>query len=244
VPFEHVVIPDFFDKEYSEKVYDSFPKVDSTWFHYNNPIEKKYTFSKFSELTFFKELFDYLQSDYVLNILRNATGIENLEADPYLHGAGIHAYPRGGKLDCHLDYSIHPISGKERRLNLIIYLNKNWEDEYGGHLKLWDSTRSNETCISTSVFNTAILFRTSDESYHGVPELIKCPEGQYRKSINVYYVTPPREGATRRLKAEFFPAPGQPVDSRLSSLYTIRKNRLLTPKDLWPGWETDGDGYW
>ena len=61
------------------------------------------------------------------------TGISDLESDPYLHGAGLHAYPHNGKLDVHLDYSIHPVSGKERRVNLIIYLNKDWRDDYGGY---------------------------------------------------------------------------------------------------------------
>lgn len=96
------------------------------------------------------------------------------------------------------------------------------------------------------MWNTAILFRTSDISYHGLPEPIKCPEGIYRKSIAIYYVSKPRENLIERYKAEFFPKPNQYVNEKLNKLYNIRKERLITEEDLkeYPNWENDGNGYW
>jgi Rps23 Pro-64 3,4-dihydroxylase Tpa1-like proline 4-hydroxylase len=243
-PFEHVVINDFFKQDVSEKVLDNFPELDDSWSRYRNPIENKYSLNNFKENKFLNDVFNFLQGDYFIEILRKMTGIENLEADPYLHGSGLHAYPRGGKLDCHLDYSIHPISGKERRLNIIVYLNKNWKKEYGGHLTLWNASRTKECELISPIFNSAVIFRTSDISYHGLPNPITCPMGMTRKSIAIYYVSPPRPETLVRYKAEFFPLPEQSVDEKLLKLYNIRKNRVLTPEDLWPDWEKDGNGHW
>ena len=185
--------------------------------------------------------------DEVVALLRAITGIEDLEADPHLHGAGLHAYPRRGKLDMHLDYCIHPISGKERRCNLIVYLNQDWKTEYGGDLELWDEELTKKTNLISPSWNTAIIFKTNDISYHGLPRAISCPEGSFRKSLAVYYVSPKTPGALPRYKAEFHPTPEQqPCDERLQKLYKIRVNRRITPDDLadWPEWRTAGGEFW
>jgi Rps23 Pro-64 3,4-dihydroxylase Tpa1-like proline 4-hydroxylase len=121
-------------------------------------------------------------------MMSTITGISDLESDPYLHGAGLHAYPHNGKLDLYLDYIIHPVSGKERRVNLIIYLNKGWRDDYGGYLQLWNADMSECKSIITPSFNSAVLFRTTDISYHGIPYPLKCPLKEYRKSMTIYYI--------------------------------------------------------
>ena len=107
----------------------------------------------------------------------------------------MHALKRGGKLDMHLDYSIHPHLKLERRLNLIVYLNSGWKEEYGGHLALWDSEMKGCVVKAAPIFNRAVLFQTSDISYHGNPEVVQCPETMMRKSIALYYLTPPRPNA-------------------------------------------------
>ena len=193
-PFPNVEIDNFFKPKIAEILYRVFPKVtdNQKWVIYNNPIEKKYALTDFSNLQQFKDLFDVLQSDEFVDLIKKISGIENLEADPHLHGAGLHQHIPGGKLDMHLDYSIHPISGKERRVNLIIYFTKDWEPEFGGAIQLWNEDFSACEKKLSPCFNKAILFRTSDVSYHGLPLPIKCPEGNSRKSIAIYYVSDPR----------------------------------------------------
>jgi len=252
-PFEHVVIPNFFSADVLARLMAAFPPVEASiaapaWKHYDNPIEQKYALNDFTHpaLSDVKGVFDGLQTDATVALMRRITGIHDLETDPHLHGAGLHAYPKGGKLDVHLDYSIHPISGKERRLNLIVYLNRDWKEEYGGHLQLWDAELETCTELILPTLNTAVLFRTSDISYHGVPKPISCPEGMFRKSLAIYYVSPARANIPLRPKAEFSPLPWQPVDDRLRRLYDIRRTRLITADDLaeWPEWRTSGGGYW
>lgn len=247
-PFEHVVIDNFFEESYAETLHDAFPSLTQTnWNHYNNPIEQKYATNNFSELPVFQKLFQHLQAPATISFIQAITGYSNLESDPHLHGGGLHYHPRGGKLDMHLDYSIHPITQKERRVNLIVYMTKGWKEEWHGENQLWDEDFTQPVKKIFPSFNRAILFRTSDISYHGMPTPMMCPQEIGRKSIAIYYVSEPRPNATPRYKAQFRALPWQPIDDRLQKLYDIRVNRILTPDDLqqhYPGWESDGRGFW
>ncbi|CAF0847608.1 unnamed protein product [Adineta steineri] len=249
-PFPNVEIDGFFKPEIAELLYSVFPKVtdDHKWIVYNNPIEKKHALTDFSSLPQFKDLFNLLQTKEFVDLVKKISGIENLEADPNLHGAGLHQHIPGGKLDMHLDYSIHPVTGKERRVNLIIYFTKDWQNDYGGAIELWNEDFSKCEKKLSPCFNKAILFRTSDVSYHGLPLPIKCPESNSRKSIAIYYVSDPRPHLDNiRYKAQFRPLPTQPVNDKLEQLYRIREKRIITKDDLqtiYPNWETDGNGFW
>eukprot|EP00983_Pelagomonas_calceolata_P121156 1160774-Pelagomonas_calceolata.AAC.9 len=158
-----------------------------------------------------------------------------------MHGAGIHCHPSGGKLDMHLDYGIHPRSGKERRLNLIIYLNKDWKDEYGGELQFWDDEMQMCQSSHAPTFNRAVLFRTCDVSYHGMPNVLSCP-GTTRKSLAVYYVSDARPAVQPRYKAMYVPRPSDVKDAFMDGLRGLRVERRLTEADLggWrPTWEVE-----
>lgn len=233
-PFPYVVIDNFLNSQIANQVAEEFPDPDASWWFYNNPIEVKYTMDRFdaAKTPTICQVFDKLQSEDVLRMVRRITRIPNLENDPYLHGQGLHYHPRNGRLDVHLDYSIHPITGKERRLNIILYLNRSWKEEYGGHLELWDREFTGPKQRILPVFNRAVLFQTSDISYHGMPRALACPLGEGRKSMAIYYVSPPRPHAAHRLKAEFRPLPEQIVSEGLAKLYEIRKYRILTEKDV------------
>ena len=249
-PFPNVQIDQFFKEDVAEELYRVFPKVtdNQKWVIYNNPIEKKYALTDFTTLPQFQNLFAFLQTAQFVELIKKISGIDNIEADPHLHGAGLHQHIPGGKLDMHLDYSIHPVTGKERRVNLIIYFTKDWRDEYGGAIELWNEDFTACEKKLTPCFNKAILFRTSDVSYHGLPLPIKCPEENSRKSIAIYYVSDPRPDlANIRYKAQFRPLPSQPVNDKLEQLYRIREKRTITKDDLqtiYPEWETDGNGHW
>jgi len=250
-PFQHVVIPEFFSEEVARTIVADFPSPkDSglTWHHYDNPIEQKFALDDFSGLPRISEIFDSLQADETVRLLTKITGIKDLMADPLLHGAGLHAYPSGGKLDVHLDYCIHPISGDERRCNLIVYMNPDWKPEYNGELELWNESLTEKKSIIAPSFNTAVLFKTNDMSYHGLPRPLRCPQGEYRKSLAIYYVSPRTDGAIPRFRAEYHPTPEQKVtgNAKLEKLYSIRKYRRIEPEDLrdWPSWRTDGGDFW
>lgn len=248
-PFENIVIPQFFNEEYANQLNDLFPlptDQNKNWHLYHNPLEHKFSLNTFNDYPEMNNVFKLLQTDQFISFIKQITDIVDLENDPHLHGAGLHAYPNNGKLDIHLDYNIHPITKKERRVNLIIYMNKDWKEEYGGNIEFYDENKQSVDRHIIPSFNTAILFKTCDLSYHGLPNPIKCPPNVYRKSFAIYYVSPPRDNLTQRYKAEYFPRPNQPINDKLMKLYQIRKQRLITPSDLedYPNWENDGNGYW
>lgn len=242
-PFEHVVIKDFFRDPDTIKI----PKPDSSWFVYDNPFEGKYLKNVFSTKDDEKEVkaaIDALYSDECIEYVSKITGISNLEKDPYLNAGGLHAYARNGRSGIHLDYTIHPVTGKERRVSIMVYLSKNWNDEWGGKLRLWDKTLENETVIDHGMWNSAIIFRTNgDDAYHGFPDPLTCPEGVYRNVIGVYYMSDPTESTLQnpRERAYYFPRPGDQINEKMKRLYEIRKTRRLEDSDMddWPTWRED-----
>lgn len=249
-PYEHVIIENFFKVDYCKELTENFPKINDKWFLYKNPIEYKYALTDFKEYPLYNNLYQLLQSDMCLNLIKKITGIENLENDNTLHGAGLHYHPRKGKLDMHLDYSIHPLLKKERRVNLIVYLNEDWKSEWNGDIQLWNNDFTHCEKRLYPMFNTAIIFKTNDVSYHGLPTPIDCPENTGRKSIAIYYISDINDTENTkniRYKAKFRALPSQSINDKLQKLYDIRAERRITSEDLstiYPNWETDGNGYW
>jgi Rps23 Pro-64 3,4-dihydroxylase Tpa1-like proline 4-hydroxylase len=133
----------------------------------------------------------------VLQFLEKLTGIEGLIPDPYFGGAGPHQIEPGGFLKIHADFNWHPLLKLDRRLNLIVYLNRDWREEYGGHIELWDRgmTRAEQKVLP--VWNRTIVFNTTDFSYHGHPTPLACPAGMTRKSVSFYYYSNGRPAEER-----------------------------------------------
>ena len=235
-PFECVVIDDFLKPSYAESIYNQFPTDFENWYKYENPIEVKHAFDKIDTLP--KDIKDYfylLSSGPVKELISNISGIPNLEWDEYLHGAGLHAHTVNGRLNIHLDYEKHPYSGMHRRINIILFMTKNWKKEWNGANELWNKDVSK--CIKkTNVkFNRAILFKTNDISWHGLPDKIKCPENVWRKSLAYYYVSPvesERGEEEYRSKAQFIKRPTDKYDEGINELYKIRPSRRIVISDL------------
>ena len=242
-PFSNIIIPNFLNLDYINKIENVFINDYNNWYKYDNPLEKKLAYDNINNLEKpLKDIFYLLSSDIMIKKLRILTGINDLEYDEFLHGAGLHAHPRGGKLAIHLDYEKHPISGKERRINIILYVSKNWKEEWNGHTELWNKDISKCVIKSPVIYNSAFIFKTNDISWHGLPEEIKCPEGVYRKSIAYYYVSSltskpnkNKKGSLEdgyRLKASYTLRPQDQRNENILKLIEIRNRRRITEKDL------------
>ena len=188
-PFPHIVLDNLFPNEILEEVLDDFPRPDEiAWRKFDNPTEKKLGYWHENPLRPRIQLFLYeMNSAPLLQFLEALTGIEGLVSDPYYGGAGPHQIERGGFLKVHVDFNWHPLLKLDRRLNLLVYLNKDWKEEYGGHLELWNRDVSRCEQKVLPVFNRTVLFSTTDFSYHGHPNPLACPEGRTRKSVSFYY---------------------------------------------------------
>jgi Rps23 Pro-64 3,4-dihydroxylase Tpa1-like proline 4-hydroxylase len=198
-PFPHAVIDGLFDDSVLKAVLAEFPGPDAiAWRRFDNEKEKKLGYTYKSEVgPRLQDFLYFMNSAHVLEFLQQLTGIEGLISDPYYGGAGPHQIVRGGFLNVHADFNWHPLLRLDRRLNLIVYLNQDWKEEYGGHLELWDRSASRCERAVLPVFNRTVVFSTTDFSYHGHPRPLACPEGWSRKSVSFYYYSNGRPAEER-----------------------------------------------
>ncbi len=216
-PFPHIVIDDFLPLEIVEKICENFPskeKMDPNTFQTdNNKIASRPNVDGFPETL--KNVLYALNSHEIVTFLEVLTGINGLVGDPHYLGGGLHQTFRGGKLGIHVDFNYHKHLRLDRRINLLIFLNKNWKEEYGGHLELWNSDMTQ--CVKRILpkFNRCVIFNTTDSSYHGHPDPLTCPDSISRKSIALYYYSS-----------------GRPEDDAKEVFWTAHQNRPGTEDDF------------
>lgn len=200
-PFPHIVLNNLVDPDLLNSVVDEFPDLESaqpnTRVKYANPLEIKHITSGPSNIgPRTQSLIDYLNSQEWLDILQKLTGIpEPLIADPQLMGGGLHSSPQGGLLKLHIDFNKHYATGYDRRINLLLYLNKDWHEDWGGNIELWehgfddkgDITAEQRWVSELPTFNKMVIFNTTETSLHGHPDPNQCPPDRKRMSLAMYY---------------------------------------------------------
>jgi len=215
-PFPFIIIEDFFSNEFLNEVLNQFPNLSEQkkTTNYDNKNEVKFANNQYKNFpSNIKKLFDFLNSDFFLNFLQDITNIkEKLIPDFELNGGGLHEIKRGGLLKIHSDFNKHPNLDLDRRLNVLIYLNKDWKEEYGGHLEFWDKEMTSCREKVLPIFNKMVIFSTTDNSNHGHPDPLNCPNNMSRKSIATYYYTKGR--------------PINEIDKMFSKNTTYFKDRL------------------
>ncbi len=191
-PFPHLHLREFLEPGAALEIAHEFPGLETAaWTRYKHHNENKVGLTKrclFPPLL--GEAVDELNSPEFVDWLSQITGIPGLMADPSLEGGGLHQSGPGGFLNIHTDFNTHHYHKHwQRRVNLILYLNPNWREEWGGSIELWDRHVRNCVVKIPPLFNEALIFQTDDSSYHGFPEPLRCPPGESRKSIALYYYT-------------------------------------------------------
>lgn len=210
-PYDHWTIENFLDIDDARKVSSEFIEYDSEDLihyldHYKYDKKTCNQWDKFPATTY--KLFSKLLSKEFVEKLSDITDIYPLYPDIGLHGGGWHMHTGGGKLALHLDYSIHPKLNLQRKLNLIVYLEEDYDPKWGGSLQLWSHDDKNNKPLEKvkeiePLFNRAIIFDTTQKSWHGFPETINPPPGRIRKSIAVYYLTDITSTAEERYRAHY-----------------------------------------
>ncbi|MFV8782800.1 2OG-Fe(II) oxygenase [Microbulbifer sp. SA54] len=198
-PFAHGVFDNIFEPKILDKVIQEFEEGDKKWQSFENDYERKKQMNRDLSLgPVTRALIHNLNSAPFLEFLEKLTGICGLIADPYLHGAGLHKIERGGKLGVHVDFNGHKRMNVYRRLNVLIYLNKDWRPEWGGDFQLWSNDKL--TCEKSvpPLFNRMAIFSTTANSFHGHPEPLQCPEDRKRISLALYYYTANDHGPQRK----------------------------------------------
>jgi hypothetical protein len=233
-PFRWAVIDHFFDEDIAQALIDEFPRHNSpqTLLNEFGEPNPKSTVSKVKEIgNAYKEVDSLISSIDFIRIIEEITGINGLEYDPYYFGAGTHENFHTAGLDPHFDFNLHPITKHHRRLNLIIYLNHNWNPEWGGHICLHTNpydTINDEVIEIEPAFNRAILFETNEYSWHSVKP-INHPSGiafdASRKSFTIYYYSKERPVAEQAPShGTVYVQPNLPAH--------IKEGHILTQEDI------------
>jgi Rps23 Pro-64 3,4-dihydroxylase Tpa1-like proline 4-hydroxylase len=189
-PFPHIVIDDFLDRSLLVDIVENYPSREGKSYFDRSQERLKYQYHAGDiDHGHTLNILSELNSRAFIAFLRELTGIKGLIADPYFSGGGLHETCNGGHLSIHADFNIHGVMKVERRLNLLIYLNEDWPEEFGGQLELWDKQMQKPVVEIAPLLGRAVIFNTSLDSYHGQPDPVSCPETRSRRSIATYYYT-------------------------------------------------------
>ena len=236
-PIPHILLKDFLDQETATRAVHEFPAPSThVWTHYEHQNENKLGMT---DRVFFPPslglVVDELNSPEFANWLSDLTGIANLLPDPALEGAGLHQSVRGGFLNVHTDFSHHHYRKNwRRRINLILYLNNGWQEEWGGAIELWDKQMQHCAAKYPPSFNHALIFNTDTDSFHGFPEPLTCPPHVSRKSLALYYYTSEDGSRTAIRSTDYRSRPSDGLrkatliwlDKQAVNLYSRAKARL------------------
>jgi hypothetical protein len=201
-PYPHLVVDNLFSEALLDRIVLEMPPAGhSNWVRHDDDHIRQFNLRSALVLgDAGSQLVAFLHSANFLYFLSEVTGIWELLPDPYLQGGGYHLIPRGGQFDVHVDRNVAYSIGLVRRLSLLIYLNKDWKHEYGGQLELWGKDGKQREVSIEPIFNRTTIFEITDENYHGVPAVVRCPKGRSRNCFVVYYHTAEVRGANE-LKA-------------------------------------------
>lgn len=196
-PFRHLCIDNFLLPALAQQALDDFPVFDPALaLNEYGRVGGKAVNTRMADISpFYRRLYDHLFSEDFLSTMSAITGIDGLIGDPTLYGGGTHENLHGQDLDPHIDFNYVPGGGAHRRVNLLIYLNKDWDSDWGGDIELHSDPRhpqDNRISAYRVDFNRAVLFETNEHSWHGFPQ-IHLPEAlratHSRKCISIYLYT-------------------------------------------------------
>ena len=208
-PYNHICIDNFLPEAILEKVREDLtqlPEAEDSFGRAQENLKSSYLPERLPEYT--KNLFYAFNSRPFVRFLEEMTGITGLIPDPYYIGAGIHKTLNGGHLDIHADFNLHGRMKVERRLNVLIYLNKNWQEEWGGSFEIWDKAMTKKEASFVPTFNRMVCFSTGSDTFHGNPEPVNHPDGEPRQSIALYYYTATWDASRKSHTTIFKPRPG------------------------------------
>jgi hypothetical protein len=209
-PFPHISIDNFLPASIANKFADEFPtQFDPDSSIFNRDQERlKVSYNPDYVSSELRAFFYCFNTRPFVIFLQNVTGIEGLIPDPYFVGGGFHEIRQGGHLSVHADFNHHKLLDVERRVNVLIYLNRDWKEEYGGQLELWNNEMTRCEKSYVPIFNRCVIFNTTSTSNHGNPQPINHPRNVPRRSIALYYYTSTWTSEKRDHTTQFRVRPG------------------------------------
>lgn len=230
-PFPYLKIENILQKDFAKQIQEEILNInDEEWDRYENPLEHKYTLRNKENLpTECSKLFSMLTSNDFTEYLSSIMGYE-IKNDPTKNWWGIHKYDDGDHLDIHVDAGLHPKTKQKKQLTLGIYLSKDWKEENGGYLEMWEgeNASNNDAKITECTykilpqFNTLVLFECNDYAWHGNPNPVVCKNGEKRIFVTLSYVSDQFDDLNKKEKAFFVKRPNDPEDVEKDKIRMMR----------------------
>ncbi|WP_299609924.1 2OG-Fe(II) oxygenase [uncultured Tateyamaria sp.] len=208
-PYHHGCIDNFLPEAVLDRVLEelgTMPEAETSFSRAQENLKSSFIPERLPNYT--KNLFYAFNARPFILFLEQMTGIKGLIPDPYFMGAGIHKTLNGGHLDIHADFNFHGQMRVERRLNVLIYLNRDWKEEYGGSFEVWDKGMTTKMASFVPTYNRMVCFSTGSDTFHGNPEPVNHPDGEPRQSIALYYYTATWDASRKGHGTLFKPRPG------------------------------------
>ncbi len=228
-PCKHIVLENFFEEEFATTLHDNFPKFDTLKVVRKSLNENKredYHFERWHPA--FGQLRDSMITEGISDFMSTLTGIDGLFTNTDSLGQGIHQGGKGSFLDVHIDVNVNIKKKLWRRVNLLVYMNKDWKPEYKGEIEIWNKDMKTMAVKYPPTLNTAVIFLTDADSPHGY-EKINFPDGEYRKSYYAYFFTPMEEGVKYE-DSRFLSKPDDALGKRVAT--TLKENLKIKIKQV------------
>jgi hypothetical protein len=195
-PFRHVMIDGFLEREAADALLRDFPRFDERKaINEHGDVGRKAVVEHVTAVSrFYAKFYDYINSKPFLAAMSELTGIPDLIADATLFGGGTHENLDGQGLDVHVDFNVDERRMLHRRVNLLIYLNHEWDAAWGGAIELHSNPwypEADEVKSFLPLFNHGLIFETNEYSWHGFRRIALPPERKdlSRKSFSIYLYT-------------------------------------------------------
>jgi hypothetical protein len=217
-PFPHIVLDDFLEGGAAREAAHDFPGHDDPhWTRYRHVNENKAHTDRWEDFPpSIAAIVREMNTPRFVELLGRITGIEGLRADPDIEGGGMHQSWRGGFLNVHTDFTMHRKNPTwRRRCNLILYMNEDWNPDWGGALQLWDTRMKDNMEAVPCMLNRAVLFNTP-KALHGFPDPLECPEDRSRKSVQWYYYTADEAVEAVPEATTYYPRPQDSTGKRIA----------------------------
>jgi len=187
-PVPWIALDNFLPQHLFDVVSQEYHNIpDHHWTHFTRNGSFMRETKSWSHSGVLQTLAHCFNSGPFLDWLEALTGINKIISDPHYIGAGVSVTPTGQSLKLHTDFNWNDELALNRCLSLILYINSDWQESWGGNLEFWDFERKTLLHRIAPYANRLLIWNYDEKLVHGYPQPIQCPEDNPRITLRIFY---------------------------------------------------------